>query len=82
MCYLLSDVFLCNSARILIETSRRDDMHQFMQQSIPPALRGYSRALDTHAVSYHNYNNTEEITRKKRLQVKEQIGSSVKDRGL
>ena len=25
-----SDVFLCNSARILIETSRRDDMHQFM----------------------------------------------------
>ena len=25
-----SDVFLCNSARILIETSRRDDMRQFM----------------------------------------------------
>ena len=24
------NVFLCNSARILIKTSRRDDMHQFM----------------------------------------------------
>ena len=24
------DVFLCNSARILIKTSRRDDMHRFM----------------------------------------------------
>ena len=26
----LINVFLCNSARILIKTSRRDDMHQFM----------------------------------------------------
>ena len=25
----LINVFLCNSARILIQTSRRDDMHQF-----------------------------------------------------
>ena len=28
--FVSSNVFLCNSARILIKTSRRDDMHQFM----------------------------------------------------
>ena len=28
--FVLSNVFLCNSARIRVKTSRRDDMHQFM----------------------------------------------------
>ena len=28
--FVLSNVFLCNSARIRIKTSPRDDMHQFM----------------------------------------------------
>ena len=31
MCdFYFINVFLCNSLRILIKTSRRDDMHQFM----------------------------------------------------
>ena len=37
-------------------------------------LQGYSRAFDTHAVSYQN------ITTQKVLQQKKQIGASVKDR--
>ena len=40
--------------------------------------RGHSRAFDTHAVSY-NYQN---VTTKKVLMEKTQIGSSVKDRGF
>ena len=38
--------------------------------------RGYSRAFDTHAVSYQN------ITTQKILLEKKQISSSVQDRGL
>ena len=28
--FVSTNVFLCNSARIIIKTSRRDDMHQFI----------------------------------------------------
>ena len=60
------------------------ELSRVMHRSIPAAHsprgpgickpRGYSRAFDTHAVSYQN------ITTQKVLLEKKQIGSSVKDR--